>query len=67
MGRNLAWDQLRASGRSGAANADALIAFAQGSHWVGEMLDAAMAMTLTTQQQWKTFAEWRSSHASAAP
>ncbi|MDB5990818.1 MAG: hypothetical protein JWQ10_2221 [Herbaspirillum sp.] len=62
MGRNLAWDQLRASGRSGAANADALIAFAQGGHWETEMLDAAMGMTLTTQQQWKTFAQWRNRH-----
>jgi uncharacterized protein (DUF2252 family) len=64
MGRNLAWDQLRASGRSGSANADALIAFAQGGHWIAEMQDAAMEMTLTTQQQWKTFAQWRSSHSS---
>jgi len=61
MGRNLAWDQLRASGRSGSASADALIAFAQGGDWVAEMLDAATEMTLTTQQQWKTFTEWRSS------
>ena len=67
MGRNLAWDQLRASGRSGSASADALIAFAQGGDWVTEMLDAAMEMTLTTQQQWKTFAEWLSSHSSTGP
>jgi uncharacterized protein (DUF2252 family) len=64
MGRNLAWDQLRASGRSGAANADALVAFAQGGNWAAEMLDAAMEMTLTTQQQWKIFAVWLSSHSS---
>lgn len=57
MGRILAWDQLRASGRSGSANADELIAFAQGESWVTEMLDAAMGMTLTTQLQWKIFAE----------
>lgn len=65
MGRNLAWDQLRASGRSGSASADELIAFAQGDEWVTEMLDAASEMTLTTQQQWKTFTEWLSSHPSA--
>jgi uncharacterized protein (DUF2252 family) len=57
MGRILAWDQLRASGRSGAACADELIAFAQRGDWVAEMLDAANEMTLTTQQQWKTFTE----------
>ena len=57
MGRILAWDQLRASGRSGAASADELIAFAQAGAWMDEMLDAAMEMTLTTQQQWKIFTE----------
>ena len=61
MGRNLAWDQLRASGRSGSANADALIAFAQRANWATEMLDAATEMTHTTQQQWKTFTTWRAS------
>lgn len=66
MGRNLAWDQLRASGRSGSASADALIAFAQRDDWAPEMLDTATAMTMTTQQQWKTFTEWRSSQPSAA-
>ena len=57
MGRVLAWDQLRASGRSGSANADELIAFAQGENWVTEMLDAAMGMNQTTQLQWKVFTE----------
>ncbi len=57
MGRVLAWDQLRASGRSGSACADELIAFAQRSDWVTEMLDTATEMTLTTQQQWKAFTE----------
>lgn len=61
MGRILAWDQLRASGRSGAASADELIAFAQRSDWAAEMLDAASAMTLTTRQQWKEFTETLSS------
>jgi len=55
MGRILAWDQLRASGRSGSASADELIAYAQGGAWVKEMLDAATEMTLATQQQWKAF------------
>ncbi|CAG9931713.1 protein of unknown function [Candidatus Nitrotoga arctica] len=57
MGRVLAWDQLRASGRSGSANADELITFAQRKNWVTEMLDAAMGMTQTTQLQWKDFTE----------
>jgi uncharacterized protein (DUF2252 family) len=55
MGRILAWDQLRASGRSGAANADDLIAFAQRADWSTEMLDAATQMTLTTGKQWQEF------------
>ncbi len=57
MGRILAWDQLRASGRSGAASADELIAFAQRNDWMKEMLDVATKMTLTTQQQWQIFTE----------
>ena len=66
MGRILAWDQLRASGRSGAASADELIAFAQRGDWAAEMLDAATAMTLTTRQQWKEFTETLSSQQSSA-
>jgi uncharacterized protein (DUF2252 family) len=57
MGRILAWDQLRASGRSGAATADELIAFAQRGDWVTEMLDSATQMTQTTRQQWQAFTE----------
>jgi uncharacterized protein (DUF2252 family) len=57
MGRILAWDQLRASGRSGAASADELIAFAQRNDWTKEILDVATEMTRTTQQQWNIFTE----------
>ncbi len=57
MGRILAWDQLRASGRSGADNADKLIAFAQSGSWVAEMLEAATLMTQTTRQQWEIFTQ----------
>jgi uncharacterized protein (DUF2252 family) len=57
MGRILAWDQLRASGRSGAATADELIAFAQRGDWATEMLDTATQMTETTRQQWQAFTE----------
>jgi uncharacterized protein (DUF2252 family) len=55
MGSALAWDQLRASGHGGAANADALIEFAQGEAWMPAILDATEMMVETTQQQWKDF------------
>ena len=55
MGKLLAWDQLRAAGRSGSANADALTAFAQGNDWPAEMLAMASQMTETTEQQWQVF------------
>ncbi len=55
MGRILAWDQLRASGRSGSASADELIAYAQRDDWVKPMLEAAMQMTEVTQRQWQAF------------
>ena len=57
MGRILAWDQLRASGRFGSASADDLIAFAQRDDWMKQMLEAASEMTLKTQQQWQVFAQ----------
>jgi hypothetical protein len=44
-------NQLRASGRSGSATADALVAFAQRGDWVTEMLDAATEMTMMAQEQ----------------
>ncbi|MBL0142381.1 MAG: DUF2252 domain-containing protein [Betaproteobacteria bacterium] len=55
MGRVLAWDHLRASGRSGSATADELIAFAQGGEWAKQVLEAAAEMTLVTEGQWKVF------------
>jgi uncharacterized protein (DUF2252 family) len=55
MGTLLAWDQLRAAGRGGAAKADALIDFAKGEAWTPAILDVAEAMTKTTQQQWEVF------------
>ncbi|MGE5469325.1 MAG: DUF2252 domain-containing protein [Bacteroidota bacterium] len=57
MGRILAWDQLRAAGRAGSANADALIAFAQDGGWSAEMLQAADDMSQLTRQQWQAFTE----------
>ncbi|MEQ1601703.1 MAG: DUF2252 family protein [Methylophilaceae bacterium] len=55
MGRILAWDQLRATGRSGSASADALMAFALKNNWQKEMLNTATEITLATQQQWEIF------------
>jgi len=55
MGSVLAWDQLRATGRSGSASADELIEFARGESWMTEILDIAAAMTLTTRAQWEEF------------
>jgi uncharacterized protein (DUF2252 family) len=67
MGHILAWDQLRACGRSGSAGADELIAFAQRGDWAAEMLDAATEMTAITRQQWKFFKEALSSRRSGEP
>jgi uncharacterized protein (DUF2252 family) len=61
MGRILAWDQLRAAGRSGSAPADELIRFAHAADWSAEMLAAATEMSRTTVQQWEIFKRWRSS------
>ncbi len=60
MGRIVAWDQLRASGRAGAACADALIDFAHRSDWTSELLATSRDLTASTCQQWTTFtAAWR--------
>jgi uncharacterized protein (DUF2252 family) len=55
MGHILAWDHLRASGRSGSARADELIAFAQRTDWAKDMQGAATELTRMTEQQWKMF------------
>ncbi len=60
MGQILAWDQLRASGRLGAANADTLTEFARDTAWVAELQIIARDMAAVTQQQWTIFtAAWR--------
>lgn len=55
MGRILAWDQLRAAGRSGSANPDALLAFAAEDDWEPEILAAAELMNKLNKQQWQSF------------
>jgi hypothetical protein len=67
MGRILAWDQLRASGRSGSASADDLIAFAKKEDRAAEMLDAATAMAATTRHQWQIFADALAKTAKSRP
>lgn len=55
LGRILAWDQLRAAGRGGAACADELIDFAAGRSWQADVLGAVDFMTATTRRQWEEF------------
>lgn len=55
MGAIVAWDQLRAAGRGGAAGADPLLAFAEDDRWVPTLLDIAAAMARTTALQWDAF------------
>ena len=55
MGAIVAWDQLRAAGRGGAAGADPLLAFAEDDRWVPPVLEIAAAMARTTASQWEAF------------
>lgn len=57
MGQILAWDQLRASGRAGAANADRLIEFARDDRWPPALRNLAGAMAAQTRAQWAAFAK----------
>jgi uncharacterized protein (DUF2252 family) len=57
MGRLLAWDQLRATGRSGSASADELIAFARRDDWASGILTTASEMAESTRRQWQIFVE----------
>lgn len=67
MGQITAWNQLRASGRYGAANADALIAFAQDTAWMADLLALSEDMTQVTQAQWRQFKEgWKTGQLSVA-
>ena len=59
LGQVLAWDQLRAAGRGGAACADALAEFARGDDWPVEILEVADAMSELTRAQWRAFCDDR--------
>ncbi len=57
MGRLAAWAHLRASGRQGAANADALIAFGQQRKaWTAALLGVAEACTAQVRNDWQAWA-----------
>ena len=57
MGRLAAWAHLRASGRQGAANADALIAFGlQRKAWAAELLRLAEACAAQVRRDWQAWA-----------
>ncbi|MBV8632928.1 MAG: DUF2252 family protein, partial [Burkholderiaceae bacterium] len=49
--------QLRASGRQGSANADALVAFGSEAKKLDALVDLAVHMTDQVEKDWKTFAE----------
>jgi uncharacterized protein (DUF2252 family) len=55
MGAVLGWDQLRAAGQQGAADAGALKAFADGTDRPDDLLDAACGMRDVTQKQWQAY------------
>lgn len=57
MGRILAWDQLRSSGRQHSAVADELIEFATSrKKWQGELLGAAQQCAQQVEKDWTVFA-----------
>lgn len=55
MGRILAWNQLRATGRAGSACADDLIDFARDGTWIPAISETVDFMTKTTRLQWQAF------------
>ncbi len=57
MADNVAWAQLRASGRHGASCADALIDFARRDDWVGPLLTLAKDAAARNQQHWHAFSQ----------
>ncbi|MBI3425919.1 MAG: DUF2252 domain-containing protein [Acidobacteria bacterium] len=57
MGALTAWDQLRASGRLGAAPADDLMAFAKQRQWRNAVLKHARAYARQTAEDYRCFAQ----------
>ena len=55
MANNVAWSHLRASGRRGAANADALIDFGLRDDWVAPLITIAEEAAARNQAQWLDF------------
>lgn len=55
LGNVVAWSQLRSSGRQGAANADALMDFAQNDQWHQTVLDYAQNYSQTVKANYEAF------------
>ncbi|HVJ40809.1 MAG TPA: DUF2252 family protein [Dongiaceae bacterium] len=58
MGRLTAWAQLRSAGRQGSAEADTLIDFGGGSHWVSDLLAAGAAAAVRQHANWQASRDW---------
>lgn len=58
MGRLTAWAQLRSAGRQGSAEADTLIDFGGGSHWVSDLLAAGEAAAARQRANWEASRDW---------
>lgn len=63
MGRLTAWAQLRSAGRQGSAEADRLIDFGGGSHWVADLLTAGEAAAGRQYANWETARAWLAAEA----
>ncbi|HTI44742.1 MAG TPA: DUF2252 family protein, partial [Candidatus Nitrosotalea sp.] len=58
MGRLTAWAQLRSAGRQGSVEADTLIDFGGGSHWVSDLLAAGEAAAARQRANWEASRDW---------
>lgn len=57
MAEDLAWDELRSSGREGSAIADELIAFGRDDSWQKPLLAAARDCTERVMKDWRIYAQ----------
>lgn len=55
MGELLAWGQLRAAGRRGAANGDALVEWAHTDDWIAPTIAFAQTTAIEVRADWKAF------------